>query len=80
MALADGKVQAIILDSPVVHYFVKKNGLQDKIRQIKPPVARSDMTLPVKHGDAMLLGILNRGLSLITQEERQEIEKKWSGE
>ncbi len=80
MALADGKVQAIILDGPVAHYFVKKNGLQDKIRRIQPPVARSEMTLPVKHGNAMLLGILKRSLSLITQEERQKIEKKWSGE
>ena len=80
MALADGKVQAIILDSPVVHYFVEKNGLQDKIHRVESPVARSSMILPVKHGNAMLLGILNRGLSLITQEERQKIEKKWSGE
>ena len=79
MALAKGKVQAIILDSPVVDYFIRKNSLQDKIRRIEPPVARSQMTLPVKHGNAILLGILNRGLSLITQEERHKIEKKWSG-
>jgi two-component system sensor histidine kinase/response regulator len=80
MALANGKVQAIILDTPVADYFIRKNGLQDKIRQIKPPVARSQMALPVKQGNAMLLGILNRGLVLITPEERQAIEKKWSGE
>jgi ABC-type amino acid transport substrate-binding protein len=80
MALANGKVQAIILDGPVAHYFVKKNSLQDKIRQIKPPVARSIMILPVKHGNAMLLDILNRGIALITPEERQKLEKKWSGE
>jgi len=62
-----------------VDYFIRKNSLQDKIRRVEPPVARSQMTLPVKHGNAMLLGILNRGLSLITQEERRKIEKKWSG-
>ncbi len=80
MALANGKVQAIILDTPVVDYFIKKNGLQDKIRRIKAPVARSQMSLPVKRGNAMLLGILNRGLALMTPKERQQIEKKWSGE
>ena len=80
MALAKGKVQAIILDSPVVDYFIRKDSLQNKIRRIEPPVARSQMTLPVKHGNAMLLDILNRGLALITPEERQKIEKKWSGE
>jgi ABC-type amino acid transport substrate-binding protein len=79
MALAKGRVQAIILDCPVVDYFIRKNSLQDKIRRIELPVARSQMTLPVKHGNAMLLGILNRGLSLITPEERRQIEKKWSG-
>jgi cystine transport system substrate-binding protein len=79
MALAKGKVQAIILDCPVVEYFIRKDSLQDKICQVEPTVARSQMTLPVKHGNAMLLGILNRGLSLITPEERQKIEKKWSG-
>jgi ABC-type amino acid transport substrate-binding protein len=80
MALAKGKVQAIILDCPVVEYFIRRNCLQDKICQVEPIVARSQMTLPVKHGNAMLLGILNRGLSLITPEERHEIEKKWSGD
>jgi ABC-type amino acid transport substrate-binding protein len=80
MALAKGKVQAIILDCPVVDYFIRKNCLQDKICRVEPSVARSQMTLPVKHGNAMLLGILNRGLALITPEERQKIEKKWSGE
>ena len=79
MALAKGKVQAIILDSPVVDYFIRKDSLQNKIRRIEPPVARSQMTLPVKHGNAMLLDILNRGLSLITPEERHQIEKEWSG-
>jgi ABC-type amino acid transport substrate-binding protein len=79
MALDKGKVQAIILDCPVVDYFIRKNSLQDKICRVEPPVARSQMTLPVKHGNAMLLGILNRGLSLITPEERHQIEKKWSG-
>jgi ABC-type amino acid transport substrate-binding protein len=79
MALADGKVKAIILDEPVVVYYIKAKGLEDKVRQVPQPVAQGRMTLPVKKGNAQLLGILNKGVSLVSAEEWRQIEDKWFG-
>jgi len=79
LALAQGKVKAIILDEPVVAYYTKAKGLEGKIRKVSPPVAQGWMTLPVKKGNLELLAILNKGISLVSPEEWQEIERKWWG-
>ena len=79
MALADGKVKAIILDEPVVTYYIKAKGLEGKIRKVPQPVAQGRMTLPVKKGNTQLLDILNKGVSLVSPEEWREIEEKWLG-
>ena len=79
LALAQGKVKAIILDEPVVEYYIKAKGLEGKIRKVSPPVAQGWMTLPVKKGNPELLAILNKGISLVSPEEWREIEHKWWG-
>jgi polar amino acid transport system substrate-binding protein len=79
MALANGKVKAIILDDPVVAYYIKVKGLEGKIRKVPQPVAQGGMTLPVKKGNAQLLDIFNKGVSLVSPEEWREIEDKWLG-
>jgi ABC-type amino acid transport substrate-binding protein len=79
MALAQGKVKAIILDEPVVAYYIKVKGLADKIRKVPEPVAQGWMTLPVRGGNIQLLNILNKGISLVSSQEWQAIEQKWVG-
>jgi polar amino acid transport system substrate-binding protein len=79
MALANGKVKAIILDEPVVAYYSKVKGLEAKIRKVPAPVAQGCMTLPVKQGNIDLLNILNKGIALISLQEWQAIEQKWVG-
>lgn len=79
MALANGKVKAIILDDPVVAYYIKAKSLEGKIRKVPQPVAQGGMTLPVKEGNTQLLDILNKGVSLVSPQEWREIEDKWWG-
>ena len=79
MALANGKVKAIILDEPVVAYYIKAKGLEGKIRKVPQPLSQGWMTLPVKGGNIILLNILNKGISLISPQEWREIEVKWAG-
>lgn len=79
MALANGQVKAIILDEPVVAYYIKVKGLEGKIRKVPQPVAQGSMTLPVKENNIQLLNILNKGMSLVTPQEWQIIEQKWVG-
>jgi ABC-type amino acid transport substrate-binding protein len=79
MALANGKVKAIILDDPVVAYYIKVKGLESKIRKVPQPVAQGWMTLPVKKDNIQLFNILNKGISLISPQEWQTIEQKWVG-
>lgn len=79
MALANGQVKAIILDEPVVAYYIKTKGLAGKIRKVPDPVAQGWMTLPVKKGNIQLLNILNQGMSLVSPQEWQTIEQKWVG-
>ncbi len=77
MALANGQVKAIILDDPVVAYYIKVKGLAGKIRKVPDPVAQGWMTLPVKKGNLQLLEILNKGISQVSPQEWQKIERKW---
>jgi len=79
MALANGQVKAIILDDPVVAYYIKAKALEGKIRKVPAPVAQGWMTLPVKGENIQLLSILNKGISLVSPQEWQVIEQKWVG-
>jgi ABC-type amino acid transport substrate-binding protein len=79
MALANGQVKAIILDEPVVAYYIKAKGLEGKIRKVPQPVAQGWMTLPVKKDNIQLFNILNKGIPLVSPQEWQTIEQKWVG-
>ena len=78
--LADGDAEAIILDEPVVNYFVKEYDLQKKIQRIGEPVDEGRMSLPVLKGNKILLDILNKGVDMVTKTEWEEIENRWFGE
>lgn len=79
MALAEGKIKAIILDEPVVVYYIKAKGLEGKIRKVPQLLIQGWMTLPVKQDNIQLLDILNRGISQVSPQEWWAIEEKWVG-
>lgn len=78
MALAQGEVDAIVMDEPVVAYIRAKNKLGNKIKRVGPPVDEGKMTLPVKKGNTVLLGILNKGVAEISPGQVPGIADKWS--
>ena len=78
LALAKGDVDAIVMDELVVVYTQKKYKIEDKIVRIGQPVDHGKMVLPVKKGNKVLLGILNKGVAAISAQELREISIKWT--
>lgn len=78
-ALGKGGIDAIVMDELVVNYYAVQNKLEDKIRKIGEPVDQGKMTLPVAKGNVMLLGILDKGVSMVSPEEWLKIRQKWTG-
>ncbi len=77
LSLADGETEAIIMDDLVVGYFASKYKLGQKITKAGEPVDEGQMSLPVQKGNAILLGILNKGVRVISKEEWKRIEDRW---
>lgn len=78
-ALGREEIDAIIMDELVVNYYAAQNKLEEKIKKIGAPVDQGKMTLPVIKGNATLLGILNKGVSLVSSDEWLKIRQKWLG-
>ncbi len=78
-ALGREEIDAIIMDELVVNYYAVQNKLEDKIKKIGEPVDQGKMTLPVIKGSAVLLGILNKGVSMVSSDEWLKIRQKWIG-
>ncbi len=76
-AFGRGEIDAIVMDELVVNYCTAENELQDKIKTIGQPVEQGKMTLPVAKGNAVLLGILNKGIGMVSPEEWLKIRQKW---
>jgi ABC-type amino acid transport substrate-binding protein len=79
LALAKGSLDAIVMDDSVVAYFLWKDNLQHAALRVGQPVDKGEMTLPVAKGNAMLLGILNKGVAAISDQEWQAMVTKWGG-
>lgn len=79
-AVGSGKAGAAILDQLVGDYFVNKFSLAGSMRAVGLPVAHGQMTMPVRKGDSMLLGILNKGISMVGMADIQKIYVKWLGQ
>jgi polar amino acid transport system substrate-binding protein len=78
-AVAKGKAAAAIMDQLVGDYYVQKFGYSGRIQARGAAVADGKMTLPVRKDDTMLLGILEKGRSMVTSEELNDIVSKWMG-
>ncbi len=76
-ALGKGEVDAIVLDELVAKFEISRQKLTDKIRRVDKPVYTGKMTLPVKKGGMVLLGILNKGVEAISKQEYEAIASKW---
>lgn len=79
-ALGKGELKAVIMDEPVMLYYRAQLKLGDKIIWPRYPVVHSsDMALPVKKGNHKLLGILKKGLALVSGSQMGKILEQWRG-
>jgi ABC-type amino acid transport substrate-binding protein len=78
-AVGTGKAQAAILDEPVGVYYAKEFGYNGDVAAVGKPVAAGMMTLPVLKDNTMLLGILDKGITMIGDSEFEGIEGKYMG-
>jgi ABC-type amino acid transport substrate-binding protein len=79
-AVGTGDAQAAILDEPVGVFYAKEFGYDGEVMAVGDPVAGGMMTLPVLKENAMLLGILDKGIEMIGDSEFEGIYEKYMGE
>jgi ABC-type amino acid transport substrate-binding protein len=78
-ALGREEIDAIIMDELVVNHYAVQNKIEGKIKAIGEPVDQGKMTLPVAKGKAVLLSILDKGVSMVSPAEWLNIRQKWLG-
>ncbi len=79
VALGQGRLDAVVMDEPVMLYYRKDLGLLHKIEWARghPVVDRQDLALPVLKGDEVLVRILNKGLAEASGAELKQIGERW---
>lgn len=79
MAIGSGAAQAMLMDQPVADFYIPRYGLAGKIQRVGEALGSGNVTMPVRKGDTMLLGILKKGQTLVSQAEVDAIFQKWLG-
>lgn len=77
-ALAQGKVDAYIGNSVVVSYNAKNEGFADIFLAAETPY-KANIYMAVRDNSPMLKAILTKCLNEITQQEKNEVLRNWSG-
>jgi ABC-type amino acid transport substrate-binding protein len=82
-ALQNGTLRVFAADTPTGLFHLAKNGLLSEFTFVsEKPLYRNDWFVAVQEGNKVLLEVINRGMALITDEEKRNITRKWiaSGE
>jgi len=79
LALGKNQVQAVVMDDPVMLYWRNhlKLGADISWAQGNAVVERNDLAMPVKKGNTVLLGIINKGLALMAGSEIQRLRERY---
>ena len=76
--LRDGTLRAFAADTPTALFHLERNNLLTQWRfNAETPLYQNDFFFAVKEGNRPLLDRINRGMELITDEERREINRRW---
>ena len=79
-AVEKGEVRVFVYDTPATLYFLAQRGLTHRFRHhFDRPLYTSNFYAAVREGNSALVTEINRGMEMITAEERAEIERKWMG-
>lgn len=77
-AAKERKVSIFIMDTPPAQYFMYRENIQDKFNYSKP-IYTGEFHRAVKKGNTELLATIEKGFSLISQNEYNQINNKWFG-
>jgi len=77
-ALRKGILRVFAADTPTGLYHLKKSGLSSEFTFVsEKPLYQNDWFVAVREGNAPLLEVINRGMALVTEEERRVINRRW---
>ena len=67
------------MDDPVMLYWRNRLKMGDRISWVQgnAVVERNDLAMPVKKGNQVLLGIINKGLALMAGSEMQRLRERY---
>ncbi len=73
------EIRILCIDTPPAFYFFNREGAADEFRH-SPPLYVGEFHWAVAKGKSDLKSLVEDGFSLITEDERASIEKRWMGE
>ena len=79
-AIEKGEIRVFVLDTPVGLYLLRKWKLLSSFNYYPDrPLYSNTLQAAVKKGDMVLPPVIKKGLSMITPEEKAQIERRWVG-
>jgi ABC-type amino acid transport substrate-binding protein/DNA-binding response OmpR family regulator/nitrogen-specific signal transduction histidine kinase/HPt (histidine-containing phosphotransfer) domain-containing protein len=78
-ALKEGSLKVFAADTPTGLFHLNKNGLLPEFSFVsEKPLYQNDWFVAVQEGDQALIEVINRGMALITDEEKRDINRHWT--
>lgn len=77
-ALQKGTLRVFAADTPTALYHLEKSGqLSDFTFISEKPLYQNDFFFAVQEGNQPLIEVINQGMSLITDDEKRDINRRW---
>ncbi|MBF0551857.1 MAG: PAS domain S-box protein, partial [Deltaproteobacteria bacterium] len=78
-AAVEGEINVFVADTPVAIFHLNKLGRADTFKYSEKPIFSSKVCAAVRKGDAARLALLNTGIGMITNQEKEVIKHRWIG-
>jgi len=76
--LRQGALKVFASDTPIALHFLEKHGLLLEFTHIhEKPLYRNDFFYAVREGNRLLIDVIDRGMTMITEDEKREINQRW---
>jgi ABC-type amino acid transport substrate-binding protein len=77
-ALQEGKIRVFAADTPTGLYHLEQQGLiSEFLFASGKPLYQNDFFFAVREGNQALIEVINRGMDLITDDEKRDINRRW---
>ncbi len=76
-ALAEGAIQAVVVDAPAMFEEIRRQGLTGEIVMVQPPLRVRKLHMAAPLGDEALLQRIDQGLQAVSFADFLELERRW---